>query len=115
EQIYRRGRGPHRQARADRPPLDAGLFRPAISDRGQGGGGLREGRRRMAAVTKDPVTCARFPRPVSAEAVRRDWKARGFSCENFIDPPGCEWNDFVHDTDELVTLLHDRLPVLLHR
>jgi quercetin dioxygenase-like cupin family protein len=68
----------------------------------------------MATATKDPVARAKFPCPVGAEAVRRDWKARGFSCENFVDPPGREWNDFVHDTDELVTVLEGRLRFLMN-
>jgi hypothetical protein len=34
--------------------------------------------------------------------VARDWAARGFSCDVWIDPPGQVWADFVHDTDELV-------------
>jgi mannose-6-phosphate isomerase-like protein (cupin superfamily) len=61
------------------------------------------------AANKNLVTRDRFPRPVSEAAVRRDWKARGFSCEPFSDPPGREWNDFVHDVDELVTVLEGRL------
>jgi mannose-6-phosphate isomerase-like protein (cupin superfamily) len=61
------------------------------------------------AAMKDLVTRGRFPRPVDAAAVRRDWKARGFSCENFADPPGREWNDFVHDVDEVVTVIEGRL------
>jgi len=36
------------------------------------------------------------------EAVAREWAARGFSCDIWIDPPGQVWADFVHDTDELV-------------
>src|SRR5262245_8191054 len=65
----------------------------------------------MAAT--DFVARGRFARPVDAAAVRRDWKARGFSCEDFVDPPGSEWNDFVHDTDELVTVLDGRLRFLM--
>jgi quercetin dioxygenase-like cupin family protein len=65
-------------------------------------------------AAQDLVTRAKFARPVSAEAVRRDWKARGFGCETFVDPPGREWNDFVHDTDELVTVLEGRLRFLMN-
>jgi uncharacterized cupin superfamily protein len=39
-----------------------------------------------------------------AEVTKR-WTARGFSCDLWIDPPGRVWNDFVHDTDELVMLV----------
>jgi quercetin dioxygenase-like cupin family protein len=38
-------------------------------------------------------------------AIERDWHARGFSCGLWTDPPGQEWRDFVHATDELVMLL----------
>ncbi|MBA3613877.1 MAG: cupin domain-containing protein [Nitrospirales bacterium] len=27
----------------------------------------------------------------------------------FIDPPGLEWNDFVHSTNELVTVVEGKL------
>lgn len=65
-------------------------------------------------IAQDLVTRGRFARPVSAAAVRADWKARSFSCETFVDPPGREWNDFVHDTDELVTVIEGRLRCLMN-
>ena len=37
--------------------------------------------------------------------VRIQWAARGFSCDLWVDPPGRVWNDFVHDTDEVVMLV----------
>ena len=37
--------------------------------------------------------------------VARSWSARGYSCDLVIDPPGREWNDFVHSTNELVGIL----------
>jgi quercetin dioxygenase-like cupin family protein len=55
------------------------------------------------------LTPNRFAAPVDAKAVARDWAARGYSCETFVDPPGQEWNDFVHRTNELVTVLEGRL------
>jgi uncharacterized cupin superfamily protein len=30
------------------------------------------------------------------------WRARGFSCDIWTDPPGQVWADFVHAVDELV-------------
>ena len=42
---------------------------------------------------------------VDQKAVEKDWQARGFSCGLWIDPPGREWHDFVHDTDELVMVV----------
>jgi mannose-6-phosphate isomerase-like protein (cupin superfamily) len=55
------------------------------------------------------VTRGRFAAPVDAAAVARDWRARGYSCHDFVDPPGQEWNDFVHRTQELVTVVEGRL------
>jgi mannose-6-phosphate isomerase-like protein (cupin superfamily) len=66
------------------------------------------------AATEGPIARGRFSAPVSAAAVRRDWRARGFTCETFADPPGREWNGFVHDTDELVTVIEGRLRVLMN-
>lgn len=37
--------------------------------------------------------------------VRKQWAERGFSCDLWIDPPGRVWNDFVHETDELVMVV----------
>ncbi len=33
--------------------------------------------------------------------VERDWRARGFSCGLWTDPPGQVWRDYVHNVDEL--------------
>ncbi|MCS6816163.1 MAG: cupin domain-containing protein [Blastocatellia bacterium] len=41
----------------------------------------------------------------SQEEIARDWDARGFSCDVWVDPPGQRWEDFVHSVDELVTPL----------
>lgn len=37
------------------------------------------------------------------------WRARGFSCAIWTDPPGQVWADFVHPTDELVMLIEGAL------
>jgi len=42
-------------------------------------------------------------------SVPNDWKARGFSCDIWTDPPGQVWTDYVHDTDELVMLIEGEL------
>lgn len=42
---------------------------------------------------------------VDEEKVKKDWAARGFSCDLWVDAPGRMWSDFVHDTDELVMLV----------
>jgi mannose-6-phosphate isomerase-like protein (cupin superfamily) len=42
---------------------------------------------------------------VDQTRVKKDWAARGFSCDLWVDPPGRVWADFLHDTDELVMLV----------
>ena len=65
------------------------------------------------AVTPAPVKKGKFQRPVDRDAVAGDWRARGFSCDLFTDPPGREWLDFTHDVNELVTVLSGRLELEL--
>ena len=50
-----------------------------------------------------------FQLPVTQAKVQKLWKARGFSCHLYIDAPGQEWNDFVHQTNELVTVIDGKL------
>lgn len=45
------------------------------------------------------------------DKVFRDWAARGFSCGLWIDPPGQCWEDYVHDTDELIVVLEGELEI----
>lgn len=52
---------------------------------------------------------AKFASPVAKAAVQEDWANRGYSCDWFVDPPGREWNDFVHGCNELVTVVEGRL------
>ncbi len=55
------------------------------------------------------LAAGRFAVPVERDAVARDWRARGYSCRNFTDPPGRVWRDFTHDTNELVTVVEGHL------
>lgn len=57
------------------------------------------------------VRSGRFPVPVDQGLVAADWRDRGYSCGLFVDPPGREWNDFVHVTNELVTVVAGRMEV----
>lgn len=41
--------------------------------------------------------------------IAKDWKARGFSCDLWVDPPGQVWEDYVHATDELLMLMEGAL------
>ena len=57
----------------------------------------------------ETMTKGRFAGPVDQETVATEWQSRGYSCHIFIDPPGQAWNDFVHGTNELVTVISGRL------
>ena len=39
---------------------------------------------------------------IDQRAVAREWGARGFSCDLWVDPPGQGWEDYRHATGELV-------------
>ena len=61
----------------------------------------------------DDVVRKKFNLPFSEREVAADWRARGFSCGRFVDPPGRAWNDFVHRTNELVTVAEGRLEMTI--
>jgi mannose-6-phosphate isomerase-like protein (cupin superfamily) len=58
----------------------------------------------MAVATKQ-----KFSIPVDKSVVEKQWRERGFSCDWFVDPPGREWLDFMHNCNELVTVVEGRL------
>ena len=76
--------------------------------------GMLTGRIPATVETDEFVVRHKFARPVDPAAVTRSWIRRGFSCRAFTDPPGQRWCDFVHDTDELVTVIDGRLEVSMH-
>ena len=43
------------------------------------------------------------------QQIAADWKARGFSCNLWTDPPGQRWEDFTHTTDEVVIVLEGEM------
>lgn len=50
--------------------------------------------------------------PVKGQAdVAEDWKKRGYSCGLWVDPRGQVWEDFTHDTDELLMLVEGEIEV----
>jgi len=55
----------------------------------------------------------KFDVPVNRRAVYDEWHRRGYSCDLFIDPPGRQWNCFVHDTNELITVVEGRMKVII--
>jgi ABC-type branched-subunit amino acid transport system ATPase component len=52
-----------------------------------------------------------FPLPVEPDQIKALWQAEGFSFGTFRDPPGQEWNNFAHDTDEYVLVAQGTLTV----
>ena len=76
--------------------------------------GLLTGRLHPAEDTEEYVVRHRFRLPVDHGEVAQAWQERGFSCDSFSDPPGREWKDFTHATNELVTVVEGRLSVSLH-
>ena len=54
---------------------------------------------------------AHFSVPVEPDRVRAVWEAEGFSFGVFNDPPGQEWNDFRHNTDEYVVVAKGELEI----
>ncbi len=42
---------------------------------------------------------------IDQAAVAQRWRARGFSCGLWVDPPGQVWEDYVHEVDELVLVV----------
>ncbi len=57
----------------------------------------------------DLLERGKFLAPLDKAAVAADWRARGYSCGTFVDPPGRCWEDFVHDCNELVAVVEGRL------
>lgn len=46
---------------------------------------------------------------VDRSLIAEDWRRRGYSCGEFVDPPGRCWEDFQHDTDELFLVMEGRM------
>jgi mannose-6-phosphate isomerase-like protein (cupin superfamily) len=51
---------------------------------------------------------------VNRSHIETDWRSRGFSCGLWTDPPGQEWVDYVHSTDELLMVLEGELQLEMH-
>ena len=49
--------------------------------------------------------------PVDFSSVADDWRSDGFSFGVFRDPPGQEWNDFTHQSDEYVLVAEGQLKI----
>ena len=49
--------------------------------------------------------------PVDFSEIEANWRLEGFSFGVFRDPPGQEWNNFTHQSDEYVLVAEGRLKI----
>ena len=61
----------------------------------------------------DLIVRGKFDTPVGRAIVAAEWRSKGYSCDLFVDPPGQEWNGFVHSTNEYVTVVEGRLRMIV--
>lgn len=61
----------------------------------------------------DDLRRKQFLLPLDRDAVAAEWRRRGYSCYDFHDRPGQQWNDFTHATNELVTVVEGRLRLIV--
>lgn len=59
------------------------------------------------------LTRHKFLPPLDRDQIAQDWGRRGYSCDEFTDPPGREWNEFVHGMNELVTVMDGKLKLTI--
>ena len=46
---------------------------------------------------------------MDARKVEQDWRARGFSCDLWVDPPDRVWRDYLHNVDELLMVIEGEI------
>jgi quercetin dioxygenase-like cupin family protein len=46
---------------------------------------------------------------IDERSIALTWALKGFSCGTWVDPPGRQWEDFVHDADELILVVEGEL------
>lgn len=51
----------------------------------------------------------------SKQDISKRWARDGFSCETWVDPPGQAWEDFVHETDEMVYILEGQIELEVNK
>jgi mannose-6-phosphate isomerase-like protein (cupin superfamily) len=61
----------------------------------------------------DLLTRGKYPAPVNRGAIAMAWRAQGYSCDLFVDPPGRAWIDFVHASNELLAVAEGRLEITI--
>ena len=61
----------------------------------------------------DLLTKKKFSSPLDQAFVAANWRQRGYSCNQFVDPPGQEWLNFTHETDELAAVVEGQLELTI--
>jgi quercetin dioxygenase-like cupin family protein len=71
-------------------------------------------RNREGSIADDrPCQANKIPQPINLDAIERDWAGRGYSYHRFEDPAGQVWRDFVHATNEVITVAKGQLKVTI--
>jgi cupin 2 domain-containing protein len=50
---------------------------------------------------------------ITLAITKENWRKRGYTCGIWIDPPGQTWNDFLHDSDELLMLVEGEMELVI--
>lgn len=48
-------------------------------------------------------------KPLDRDTVAQVWARDSFGCDLWVDPPGRQWLDFVHETDERVVVKEGKI------
>lgn len=48
---------------------------------------------------------------MNIDMVKKSWRARGFGCDVWHDSAGQVWENFTHDTDELLMVLEGKVEI----
>ncbi len=54
-----------------------------------------------------------IPAVMNRIQVEKDWKTRGYSCGLWVDPPGQTWENYSHETEELLMVIEGKLELEL--
>ena len=46
---------------------------------------------------------------IDLERIAAHWAAQGFSCDLWVDPPGQQWEDFLHEVDDVVLVVEGEM------
>ena len=56
----------------------------------------------------------KFRQPVDHGEVSRAWSEQGYNCLTRTDPPGQDWRDVAHGSDEVLVVIEGGLEVEMH-